>query len=129
MSGSSILFDAPDGTPIDRSFLESLGHPVVVCHGPGENSCPMLSGEACPLADEAHGIVFMLDLERSEHRAVLDRYKRVLRHDVPIAVVVRDRSQAGEHAGLLAGLRVWDHQPVAGDLDALIAETDAADLP
>lgn len=127
MSGSNILFDAPDGVPIDRSFLESLGHPVTVCHGPGEHSCPILSGESCPMAEEAHGIVFMLDLDRSEHRAILEKYKGILREDLPIGVVVRDGPQAVEHADLLSGLRVWDHAPVAGDLDALVAETEAAD--
>lgn len=126
-SDSYILFDLPRGeVPVDGEFLESLGHPVEVCHGPAEEVCPLLTGAGCPLAEDAHGIVFELDLSRPEHRAILRKYKTSLRADVPIRVAVLP-GQHEEHADLLKGLKVWDHQPVAGDLDALAAETEAAD--
>ncbi len=128
-SESYILFDIPTGKrPEDAEFMERLGHPVTVCQGPthGE-TCPILRGEGCALAEGAHGIVFELDLEDEEHLSILETYKTQLRSDVPIGVVVKP-GQAERHAGLLAGLKVWDHTPSAGDLDGLAASVDAADL-
>lgn len=127
--GSYVLFDVPEGVdPIDRDFLEELGHPVLVCHGPAPRKlCPILSGARCPLADGAHGIVFELDLDRPVHRAILSRYKKSLRSDVPIRVAVRP-GQETKYQKLLAGLKVWTHEPVAGDLDGFAAEVEAADL-
>jgi hypothetical protein len=127
-SASYVLFDIPPGDqPVDRDFLVSLGHPVEVCHGPGgEQQCPLVEGKGCPLAENAHGIVFELDLDRSDHRAILETYKRELREDMPIRVAVRP-GQERAFSSLLEGLRVWTHTPVAGDLDALAAEVEAAD--
>ena len=127
-SGSYVLFDIPEGeTPVDSGFLVQLGHPVEICHGPGgEKVCPLVAGKGCPLAENAHGIVFELDLERPEHRAILRKYQSTLRDDVPIRVMVRP-GQEEQYAALLKGVRVWTHTPVAGDLDAIAAEVEAAD--
>lgn len=129
MTNSYILFDVPDGNEVvDRKFLEQLGHPVMTCHGPQSGVlCPLLSGESCPLAEGAHGIVFELDLDLPEHREILTKYKGSLRSDLPIRVAVRP-GQAGKYADLLSGLKVLTHVPVAGDLDAMAAEVEAADL-
>ena len=125
---SYILFDIPGGAdPVDQRFLEQLGHRVMVCPGPAPGtSCPILTGEGCALAENAHGIVFELDLDQDQHRAILADYKESLRSDVPIRVVVRP-GQAQEYADLLRGLKVITRVPVAGDLDALAAEVEAAD--
>jgi hypothetical protein len=122
-----ILFDVvPGGEVQDREFLERLGHRVMVCNGPKAGTeCPILSGEGCELAEGANGIVFELDLDRPEHRAILDRYKTSLRHDMPIRVVVSP-DQAIEYAELLQGLRVWKQAPADGDLDAMAAEVEAS---
>jgi len=127
-SGSYVLFDIPAReVPVDSEFLVRLGHPVEVCHGPaGKTACPLVKGEGCPLVENAHGVVFELDLDRPQHRAILAKYKGELSEDVPIRVAVRP-GQEKEFAPLLQGVRVWTHQPVAGDLDALAAEVDAAD--
>jgi hypothetical protein len=124
-----ILFDVPDGVePIDRSFLEQSGHSVLVCRGPvAKELCPILSGEGCSLAVEAQGIIFELDLDRPQHRAILAKYEDSLRGDIPIRAVVRP-GQEHQYRDLLAGLKVWTHQPVAGDLDGFVAEVEAADL-
>ena len=128
MPFSTILVDAPEGTMVDLGFLQNLGHPVLVCHGPDGAACPILDTGHCTLAEQAHGIVFMLDLDRPEHRQILATYKELLRPDLPIAVVVSDASQAVTYADLLAGFRVWDHAPAPGDLDALAAEVEAEEL-
>lgn len=128
MADHYVLFDIPGGeAPLDKSFLERLGHRVMVCGGPAEGQlCPILRGEGCELADGADGIVFELDLDRAQHRAILREYKTSLRSDVPIRVVV-PREQWAEHAELLAGLKVLPHAPVAGDLDGLAAEMEASE--
>jgi hypothetical protein len=129
MADSYILFDLPPGEePVDGQFLERMGHRVMVCNGPKPGTvCPILTGEGCELAENAHGIVFELDLDRPQHRAILARYKESLRADVPIRVTVRP-GQAAKYPELVTGLKVLTHIPVAGDLDALAAEVDAADM-
>lgn len=126
MTNGYILFDLPEGLePTDRAFLEGLGHEVKLCHGPPQGSiCPILTEEGCPLAEGAHGIVFELDLDRAQHRAILEKYKSSLQSDVPIRVVVGPR-QTERYHGLLAGLHSWTWTPVAGDLDALAAEVES----
>lgn len=123
---SVILVDIAEAQEIDVGFLENLGHPVVVCHGPRDRTCPILSGEGCPKAENAHGIVFALDLDRPQHRAILERYKRLLREDVPIRVVATPE-QATRYASVLRGVQVWLHEPGTGDLDGFAAEVEAAD--
>jgi hypothetical protein len=129
MDESYILFDIPEGSDVvDREFLEQLGHQVMVCHGPRPNSqCPLLTGGGCELAEGAHGIVFEFDLDQDQHREILAQYKDSLRSDLPIRVAVRS-GQATKYAHLVSGLKVWNHRPVAGDLDAMTAEVEAADL-
>jgi hypothetical protein len=129
MSDSYILFDIPaGGEPRDAGFLEQLGHRVMVCNGPqGGGTCPVLTGQTCELAGNAHGVVFELDLDRAEHRAILGAYKKSLKPDLPVRVVVRP-GQSGAYADLLKGVHVLDHAPAVGDLDGLSAEVDAADL-
>jgi hypothetical protein len=127
MSGQSvILIDIPDGQATDVAFLEGIGHPVMLCHGPGDHVCPIISDGNCGMANNAHGIVFMLDLDRAAHREILAKYKAVLRDDVPIRVRV-SREQAISYASLLAGIQVWTHDPGIGDLDGFAAEVEAAD--
>jgi hypothetical protein len=61
----------------------------MVFPGPEQGTLgPILSGEGYELAEGAYGIVFELDLDRAQHRAILSRYKESLRSDVPIRVVV-----------------------------------------
>lgn len=106
MTEPYILFDLPEGEePADREFLDQLGHEVVVCNGPSEgHPCPVLKGEPCQLVAGAHGIVFGLDLDRAQHRAVLARYKGSL-NNIPIRVVARP-DQLERNAPLLEGLSV-----------------------
>ena len=128
MTDHYVLFDIPGAKdPRDRKFLENMGHRVMVCGGPDEGQlCPILRGEGCELAEGAGGIVFELNLDRPQHRAILREYKASLRSDVPIRVVV-PREQWADHTELLAGLKVLPHAPVAGDLDGLAAEMEASE--
>ncbi|MFP3915847.1 MAG: hypothetical protein ACLFWM_13290 [Actinomycetota bacterium] len=124
---SVILVDVPEGGTVDVGFLEDLGHPVTICHGPGPGTlCPILTGEGCPKAESAHGIVFALDLDRPQHRKILERYKATLPEDVPIDVVASP-DQAQHYHQLLADVRVLTALPGIADLDGLAAEVEAAD--
>ena len=125
---SMILVDIPGGETTDTAFLEGLGHTVMICHGPEPQTlCPILSGAGCSLAESAHGIVFLLNLDRPQHRAILKKYKEVLRDDIPLRVRV-SREQAIEYGDLLKGIQVWTDTPGTGDLDGFAAEVQAADL-
>lgn len=126
MASRYILFDLPEGVePEERAFLKGLGYRVKVCHGPPRGSvCPILTGEGCPLAEGATGIIFEFDLDRAQHRAILQQYKSSLRPDLPIRVAVRP-DQLTKYHRLLGGLRVWFKPRVAGDLDAGAAEVKA----
>jgi hypothetical protein len=126
---SPILLDIPDGAGAwERDFLEKAGHRVVICHGPAHATlCPILQrGGNCDVVTEAHGIVFSLDLDRPQHRAILKRYQEVIREDVPISVVV-PRGQEETYAAELAGVHVWIETATAGQLDGFAAEVEAAD--
>lgn len=124
-----ILIDVIPGTggEFDRSFLERTGHDVVVCHGPEHGElCPLLAGTGCDMVDGAHGIVFALDLDRAQHRAILQRYRDVTRPEVPIRVVVQP-GQRGKYAELLNEFEVWEHEPTVAELDGFAAGVEAAD--
>ncbi len=124
-----ILIDVAPGAggEFDRSFLERTGHDVVVCHGPEHGEvCPLLAGTGCEMVDGAHGIVFALDLDRAQHRAILQRYRDVMRPEVPIRVVVRP-GQRGKYAELLTEFQVWEQEPTAAELDGFAAGVEAAD--
>jgi hypothetical protein len=122
-----ILVDIADDRPFESTFLEKIGHPVLVCHGPGEGSlCPLLAGDGCDKFDEAHGIVFQLDLDRPQHRAIVEKYRDLAGDDLPIKVVVQPE-QVEKYRDLLADVEVWTRRPTAGDLDGFASEVEAAD--
>jgi hypothetical protein len=124
-----IVIDVAAGAAadFDRSFLERNGHGVVVCHGPDDGTvCPLLSGAGCDAVDGAHGVVFALDLDDAQHRAILDRYREVIAPDVPIRVVVGP-GQREAYRELLDRFEVWERDPTAADLDGFAAEVEAAD--
>lgn len=123
-----VLLDVPPGYAgeFDRATLERMGHPVLVCHGPSETACPLLRGAGCPLFEQAHGIVFKLDLGLDQHRAILRRYRQLGRPDMPIRALV-SASDAERYAELLRDVEVWTREPCVADLDGFAAEVEAAD--
>lgn len=124
-----ILLDVAPGEAerFDSSFLERTGHSVIVCHGPAdEQLCPLLGGVGCPKFEAAHGIVFTLDLDRAQHRAIVERYRALARPEVPIRVVARP-GQAELYRGALVDVEVWEHEPNVADLDGFAALVEAAD--
>ncbi len=124
-----ILIDvaAGEAADFDQRFLERNGHKVVMCHGPDHGTlCPILTAAGCSAVEEAHGIVFVLDLDRPQHRAILDRYRDVVRPDVPITAVVRP-GQRERYAEVLGRVELWEHDPTAADLDGFAAQVEAAE--
>lgn len=128
MQGVVLVDVSPgEGQRFDKTFLEKVGHPVLVCHGPHEGQlCPLLAGTGCDLFEAAHGIVFALDLDRAQHRAILQRYRELAAEGTPIRAVVSPE-QAERFAHLLADVEIWTHEPTAADLDGFAAEVEAAD--
>ena len=126
---SVILLDTAPGKEgsFDRSTLQRFDHEVTVCNGPDTATiCPLLGGEGCEKFESAHGIVFELDLERPQHRAILRRYRELGRDDLPIRAVVTPE-QARQYADELADVEVWNHSPSVAELDGFAAEVEAAD--
>ncbi len=124
-----ILVDVAPGETANfaRAFLEKNDHPVVMCHGPDEDAlCPLLAGTGCESVTSAHGIVFVLDLDRPQHLEILNRYRDVVRPDVPIRAVVRP-GQRERYANVLDRVEVWEHEPTAADLDGFAASVEASD--
>ena len=76
--------------------------------------------------DAAHGILFELDLDRPQHRDILERYRALGGEELPIGVVVRP-GQGERYADLLSRFQVWDHTPTVADLDGFASEVEAAD--
>ena len=115
-----------DHEGFERHLLEGMGHHVAVCHGPGDDVCPLIEEGTCEQVDKAHGVVFKLDLEREYHRRILEQYKRTLPSDMPIAVAVQPGQEA-TYAELLDGLYVWSHSPTTSELDGFASLVEAAD--
>ena len=123
----SVILDVTPGEgSFDVRFLEATGHPVLMCHGPDLGTvCPILK-DGCAMVENAHGVVFQLDLDRPQHRSILQRYQEVLAEDVPLWVSVRP-GQDEQYAELLEGVQVVVGEPGAADLDAFAAQVEAAD--
>jgi len=124
-----ILLDVTPGPgeEFERSFLTRNGHEVMVCHGPHDDQpCPLLHGEGCATFGSAHGVVFELDLDRAEHRAIVERYRAVGGPDFPIRVVV-STAQAEQYAAFLDQVQAWPEVPSVAELDGFAAEVEARD--
>jgi hypothetical protein len=124
-----VLLDAmpDDDRAFDASLLEQWDHEVQVCAGPEVKAlCPLLGGAGCPKFDAAHGVIFKLDLDRPQHRAILRRYRDVAGVDLPIRVLCT-REQAEQYSSWLTDVEIWDHEPTTADLDGFAAEVEAAD--
>ena len=78
------------------------------------------------MVENAHGVVFQLDLDRPQHRAILKRYKEVIAEDVPIWASVQP-GQDDQYADLLEGVDVVIGEPGPADLDGFAARVEASD--
>ena len=81
-----VLLDVLPGvdSDFDESFLARNGLSVSVCSGPGDSQpCPLVEGHGCRKFEEANGVVFALDLDEPEHRAVIERYQELAREGTP----------------------------------------------
>ena len=122
-----ILLDVTDADSFGEDLLGRLGHPVKVCHGPEHGHlCPLLAGKGCADFEHAHGVLFELDLDRPQHRAILRRYRELARPEVPIRAIVR-ADQAQRYADELRDVEVLTHTPSVADLDGFASEVEAAD--
>jgi len=123
-----ILLVVPESTDdFTASVLERLDHSVTTCHGPdADTDCPLVHGEGCAWYEEAHGIVFALDLTRPAHRDIVSAYERLAEaqgRDIPMRVIVPPGSDLPAELDLLA----WSEDPTVAELDGFAALVEAAD--
>jgi len=71
-------------------------------------------------------VLFELDLDRPQHRAILRRYRELARPEVPIRAIVSP-AQAERYADAFADVELLAHTPTVADLDGFAAEVEAAD--
>jgi hypothetical protein len=123
-----ILLDVTSGRgAFDEDLLGRFGHTVKVCHGPDHGAlCPLLAGKGCEDFENAHGVLFELDLDRPQHRTILRRYRDLARPEVPIRAIVTS-DQAARYADLLVDIGVLTHDPSVADLDGFASQVEAAD--
>ncbi|HEY5013549.1 MAG TPA: hypothetical protein VIK61_12700 [Acidimicrobiia bacterium] len=125
--GMILLDVSSGGNGFDRELLERFGHAVKVCHGPDHATlCPLLAGKGCADFEQAHGVLFELDLDRPQHRAILRRYRELARPDVPIRAIVTTE-QATRYADELRDIEVLTHDPSVADLDGFASQVEAVD--
>ena len=127
-SEGMILLDMASGRDaFDEELLERFGHAVKVCHGPDHGGlCPLLAGTGCEMFENAHGVLFELDLDRPQHRAILRRYRDLARPEVPIRAIVT-ADQAARYGEQFRDVELLTHDPTVADLDGFAAEVEAAD--
>jgi hypothetical protein len=127
-SDGMILLDMGSGRDaFDAELLERFGHVVKVCHGPDHGAlCPLLAGAGCDIFESAHGVLFELDLDRPQHRAILRRYRDLARPEIPIRAIVT-ADQAARYADQFHDIEMVTHDPTVADLDGFAAEVEAAD--
>jgi hypothetical protein len=84
--------------------------------------CPILRGDHCPRLEQADGVLFQLDLDREDHRAILARYIELL--DVPIRVVCT-ADQKVRYSELLEPVEVVTPPVGPAALDGFASEVEA----
>lgn len=113
----------PDALDWEQDFLGRLDIPVTRCCGPDAiGGCPLLRGERCTKIEGADGVIFQLDLDRTDHRQILAKYVRLL--DVPIRVVVSPE-QKKRWARLLDHVEVFVPPVGPAKLDGFAAEVES----
>jgi hypothetical protein len=72
-----LLIEATSASWSGEQRLRDAGIDVAVCGGPSARRasapCPELTGEGCPLVDDADLVVHLLDPDRPEHRRLAER--------------------------------------------------------
>lgn len=72
-----LLIEATSASWSGEQRLRAAGIDVAICAGPSARRasapCPELTGEGCPLVDDADLVVHLLDADRPEHRRLAER--------------------------------------------------------
>ena len=127
-SGTVLLVVPEDADQFTACILQKLEHRVITCHGPtGRHDCPLVHGQGCAWYNEAHGIVFALDLRLPEHVAIVRHYEDLARsvgHELPIRVIVPPGSDVPTHLG---DVPTWYGDPTVAQLDGFAALVEATD--
>lgn len=140
-----VLVEAPGGRWHATLAAEDAGFEVVVCPGPsrtGDQTCPLLRGERCPLVDDADVLVYalpegddrdsvLLEAHRRHHggRPMLVEVRRPVkrRRDLPVGAVELTAPTSHEIVAALRGVLGDADQPrVTGGSGAVATETSTS---
>lgn len=72
--------------PIDRSVVERMGDPVLVCFGDHRDACPLLFPRDL---SETHGIVVEVRDEGAREQAFIESFTGLIDPAVPVRVISR----------------------------------------
>ena len=123
----TVLVDCVSDHSQEAAQLERRGHHIVYCAGPPQATlCPILRNGFCEKLAAASGVIFDLDLDRAQHRAILARYQQVLGPEIPIRIMVTPR-QAFRYAELLAPNQTWIGPPTGTEIDDFAAVLETID--
>lgn len=123
----TVLVDCVSDHSWEAAQLERRGHHVVYCAGPPRGTlCPILRNGFCEKVAAASGVIFDLDLDRAQHRAILARYRQVLGPEIPIRIMVTPR-QAARYAELLPPSQTWTGPPAETEVGAFLAILETID--
>ena len=88
----------------DFDAFTDAGFDVAWCSGPDHDACPLVATGQCELAGAADVVLFGLDLDEADARAVLRAHDDMAR-DRPVVLEV-PRQRMGAHEELTDGKRV-----------------------
>ena len=112
----TVLVDCRSELSWETDLLRQRGHDVVYCPGsPLGASCPILGGDFCAKVAAASGVIFDLDLDRAEHRAILAKYRGLLGPEIPIRVLIRE-DQVAAYPELFEPVQMWIERPTPADV-------------
>jgi hypothetical protein len=116
------------GTAVERT-LEQQGYQVAVCGGPTSlhrGACPLVTAGTCPLVDGADVVVYALDVDDADDRAVLEAHR--LHPERPACVVVPPRL-VERYRALLEGYEVVESPLTPGKLTDALGRITARGRP
>ncbi|MGI8774500.1 MAG: hypothetical protein ACR2KQ_05735 [Actinomycetota bacterium] len=97
---AALIVKHGDGESAVRDALESEGWLVKTCEGPACGTCPIMSGQNCPLRESVEAAVVFVGPEQSRNvMGILPRLRCAADSASPAVVVLQGSLDAAQQAG------------------------------